>query len=398
MAALQFVDFPDYAALLLRRTYPELSLPNSLMDRAAQWLRGTAARWSHEHRHWRFPSGATLGFGYLDTATDMHRYRSAEYQYVGFDELTTFEEGWYRFLFSRQRRAAGSWLPVRMRAASNPGGVGHAWVRRRFLDAAATGRLFFPARLADNPYVDAAEYAAALANLDPVERARILNGDWEVRDAGSKFRREWFEVVAPAAVPARARQLAVRYWDLAATDIAAVRRGRARDPDYTAGALVGLWDGVWYVLDLAHRRASPAGVEALIRQTATLDTARVTVYIEQEPGASGKTVIDTYQRRVLAGWPVYGVSHSGNKDTRLNPLASAAEAGNVKLVDGPWVAAFLDEADAYPGGHDDQIDALAGAMEQIARQWGGGAAASPATVARMTTTAPGRRRIADMSV
>ena len=88
--------------------------------------------------------------------------------------------------------------------------------------------------------------------------------------------------------------------------------------------------------------------------------------MEQEPGASGVKVIDDYTRRVLMGYDFQGVKSTGDKQTRARPLASQAQAGNVKLVRGPWINAFLDEAELFPlGSHDDQVDAAAGALAEI---------------------------------
>lgn len=123
IAALQYVDVPGYAALLLRRTYQDLALPEALMDRAAQWLQGTDASWSAADHTWTFPSGATVTFGYLDTERSQYRYQSAAFQFCGLDELTQFTEAQYRFLFSRLRRKAGVNVPLRMRSATNPGGA-----------------------------------------------------------------------------------------------------------------------------------------------------------------------------------------------------------------------------------------------------------------------------------
>lgn len=185
MAALQYVDVPGYAALLLRRTYADLALPGALMARAHAWLAGTAARWSETEKTWSFPSGATLGFGYLDHPKQKYRYQSSEFQFIGFDELTQFDEAEYTYLFSRLRRGTALKVPLRMRAASNPGGAGHDWVRRRFLLGGQTRERFFvPATLADNPFLDRVEYAASLANLDPTTRAQLLMGDWDAEDDG----------------------------------------------------------------------------------------------------------------------------------------------------------------------------------------------------------------------
>jgi hypothetical protein len=207
MAALQFAEVPGYAALLRRRTYTDLALRGALMDRAQEWLAGTAARWSDKDKTWHFPSGATLTFGYLETARDHLRYQSSEYQFVGFDELTQFpHEGQYTYLFSRLRRLAGTRVPLRMRAGSNPGGPGHLWVRDRFpiLTANTPERVFVPARLDDNPHLDRAEYLQSLGELAPVERARLLNGDWTIQNEGLVFPGLFGCVIDPCPVrPAR---------------------------------------------------------------------------------------------------------------------------------------------------------------------------------------------------
>ena len=358
MAALQYVDVPDYAAMLLRKTYADLSLPGALMDRAAQWLSGTAAKWQGQEKRWTFPSGATLTFGYCDTEADVYRYQGSELAFCGFDELTQFTEKTYRYLFSRLRRLTGADVPIRMRAASNPGGLGHEWVKQRFLvEGKAQGRLFVPAKLADNPYLDAGEYRQSLANLDPVTRAQLENGDWEVRNAGSMFKREWFQIVPTA--PAGMRM--VRYWDRAATT---AKPGI--DPDWTAGCLLGVHEKVYYLADMRRFRGTPGDNERLIRQTAELDGKAVPVWAEEEGGSSGKDSIDHYRDTVLPGWAFRGNRVTGSKSERAAPVSSQAETGNVKLVTGSWIGAFLDEIEAFPqGAHDDQVDALSGAFEKV---------------------------------
>ena len=178
MAALQQVHVASYSALILRRTYADLSLPGAIMDRAKQWLIPQGVPWNDKEKRFTFPSGATITFGYLDTDQDRYRYQGAELQFIGFDELTQFPENWYRYLLSRLRRVRVSDVPIRVRAASNPGGIGHDWVYRRFVDAAAPERVFVPATLEDNPHLDADEYREALAQLDPITKAQLLEGKW----------------------------------------------------------------------------------------------------------------------------------------------------------------------------------------------------------------------------
>lgn len=201
MAALQYVDAPGYAALLLRRTYADLALPGALMERSHEWLSGTDAKWDDREKTWTFPSGATLTFGYLQAARDQYRYQSAEFQFIGFDELTQFTEKQYKYLFSRLRRLQGVEVPLRMRSASNPGGEGHGWVYERFMpdltpEAAdhrrKTGRLFIPAKLADNPHIDQVSYRKGLAELDETERRQLEDGLWVTDPAGKPFLRDWW--------------------------------------------------------------------------------------------------------------------------------------------------------------------------------------------------------------
>lgn len=182
MAALQYVHVPGYSALLFRRTYQDLALPGAIMDRSHEWLGDTDAVWNGSEKRWTFPSGATLQFGYLDTERDKFRYASAEFQFIGWDELTTFPERPYLFLFSRLRKRTGVDIPLRMRAATNPGGIGHDWVKARFIDAPGAPP-FIPAKLVDNPSADAASYLQALANVDATTRQQLLDGMW-VRDSG----------------------------------------------------------------------------------------------------------------------------------------------------------------------------------------------------------------------
>jgi predicted phage terminase large subunit-like protein len=353
MAALQFVEIPGYSAILFRRTFQDLSLPEALMDRAASWLSGTNAKWNGIEHQWLFPSGAKLTFGYLQTANDKYRYQSAAFQFIGFDELTQFEESSYAYLFSRLRRPEGSVIPLRMRAASNPGGIGHAWVRSRFVDSGK----FIPAVFQENPHLDHASYEASLNMLDSVTRAQLKDGNWLVNPDGLMFKREWFSIVDDYPHDAAM----VRYWDLAAT----VANGR-NDPDWTSGCLMARKDGRYWIVDMAHSRSTPLGVQQLVAQKAAIDGKRCTVWLEQEPGSGGVNTVDHYRRNILAGYDFRADKVTGSKIERARPLSAAAEAGNVMLVRGSWNEGFLDEACSFPeGSHDDQIDAATGALSHV---------------------------------
>lgn len=364
MAALQYVEVPGYTALLLRKNYADLALPGALMDRLGDWLRPHSdVKERDGGKRWEFPSGAVIQFGHMDKPRDRYRYQGAELQFVGWDEVTQFTEVEYRYLLSRLRRLKGVAIPLRSRSAANPDGVGLEWVKQRFVVEGRTrGRPFIPARLEDNPYLDREDYLQSLNELDPVTRRRLLMGDWEARDAGRYFSRAWFEVVDEG--PPRARR--ARYWDLAATE-----PKPGRDPDWTTGLLLAEYDGAFWVEDVVRVRERPGECERLIRATAIRDGYEVPVWFEEEPGASGRHLIDHYRRRILQGWNVRSVRHSGSKEVRAQPVASRAEAGLIRLVRGAWIGPFLDELDGFPGtAHDDQVDALSGAWEALARTAG----------------------------
>jgi predicted phage terminase large subunit-like protein len=333
------------------------------MDRSKEWLAGTDAKFNSLENTWYFPSGAKIAFGYLDTENDKYRYQGAEFQLVGFDEVTQFTEDQYRYLFSRLRRLKDSYIPLRMRGASNPGGVGHDWVKRRFIiEGQEYNRVFIPAKLQENPYLDQQGYINSLSELDPVTRRQYLEGDWNARHGGSIFKREKFTIINQAPADFEA---VVRYWDKAAT-----KPKEGKDPDYTVGALIGIRKGQYYILDIQRLREAPSGVQARIRQTAVTDFARfggkLRICMEQEPGSSGVESIDFYTREVLVGYPFYGIKTTGSKAERAAPFSSAVDAENVFLTEAVWNTAFLDEAEAFPnGGHDDQIDAASGAFEQL---------------------------------
>lgn len=243
-AALQYVCVPGYAALLLRESFPQLAGPGGLIDRAHGWLDPLAedglCEWNEQRHRWTFPSGATLTFGYAKRVADRYKFQGLEVQYAGFDELTHWpDSGVYTYVgFSRVRGPAspcatcqqplryrdGTWrhasarqddacgdprpasplpacpvcgltladVPLRTRSGTNPGGRGHAWVRQRFVTPEPTDRrVYLPATLDDNPFVDRDEYVEGLQELDPVERAQLIRGDWEVRESGLMFQRDW---------------------------------------------------------------------------------------------------------------------------------------------------------------------------------------------------------------
>ena len=174
LAALQYVDEPSYSALILRRTYKQLAKADSILAKAKEWLFGRAdaqgrkVRYNGDEHKFTFPSGATLEFGHMDHEGSVYDYQGGSWAFVGADEATQFTGPMLSYPRTRQRRPTGSVLPIRWRGASNPGGVGHDYVKARYVktaegrDPSAPDRQFFRATIADNPNLDREDYVKQL--------------------------------------------------------------------------------------------------------------------------------------------------------------------------------------------------------------------------------------------
>ena len=187
--------------------------------------------------------------------------------------------------------------------------------------------------------------------------AMAVAGQFQQRPAprgGGFF--EWEKLQVVDATP-KMRAI-VRYWDKAGTDGAGA---------HTAGVKMGVGvDGLFYVLDVVRGQWGAAQRERVIRTTAELDGHGTAIWIEQEPGSGGKESAEATIRS-LAGFTVKAERPSGDKATRAEPLAVQVEAGNVRLLRGPWNQAFVDEMKTFPvGKYKDQVDAASGALNKLA--------------------------------
>lgn len=379
MAALQFVDVPGYSAILFRRSYTDLSLPGALMSRAKEWLAGTGASWDGTTKTWAFPSGATLSFGYLDRGDDRYRYQSSEYAFIGFDELTQFPEDDYKYLFSRLRRnvqlrLGGEGVPLRMRAATNPGGPGHDWVRKRFgirgrpkTAIVQDERAFVPARLDDNPSLDRVEYTAALGELDSFTRLQLLEGDW-ADFTGEYFRPEgWTRYldIGDAYVlqeKGQARQV-YPYKEVLKLVTVDWALSTKKTADFTAVGVFGVTpDNRLLVLDVVNQRVrleesvpllarvckqwrpDVCAVEAHGFQMALLLECRKYPSIPEPRALQPGSAINAKLRRAL-------------------PAVIFGENGRIHLPEeAGWLEDFVVQLSTFTGddeGHDDMVDVLA---------------------------------------
>ncbi len=188
----RFHEHPRFHGIIFRRTYPELF--ESLIPRAKYLYANFGGDWNENRKEFTFPSGAVIRMSYMVTDDDAHSHQSAEYNYAGFDELTHFNQYQYLYIKTRVRTSIAG-LPAYMRSASNPGGPGHTWVFKRFVEPCETGhvllrfklpngklnrRMFIPAKLTDNPVLtkNNPEYENNLLVLPEAEKRALLYGDW----------------------------------------------------------------------------------------------------------------------------------------------------------------------------------------------------------------------------
>ncbi len=231
--ALRQVHIPHYRAIIFRKTYPQLS---ELIDRSRA-IYGPAfprARYNQTEHCWTFPGGAKIYFGSMQYTKDRINYQGKRYDFIAFDELTHFTWDEYSYMFSRNR-PSGPGTRVYMRASTNPGGIGHGWVKDRFITAAPpltpvednyevpdpSGRLiklrrrriFVPSTVFDNQELlrNDPNYLANLAMLPEAERNALLYGSWDSFD-GQVFRewrndprhyddQRWTHVIDPFPIP-----------------------------------------------------------------------------------------------------------------------------------------------------------------------------------------------------
>lgn len=187
----EFFKEPRFKGILFRRTYPELEAEIILRSQSQGLYEGTGGKYNVEKKRWQWPSGAIMQFGHLEYDRDVRKYDSAEYNLVEFDEVTSFTEYQYLYMFSRCR-SSDPCLPAIIRSGTNPGNVGHSWVRERFVEPCSTGnqilrdkrtnltRIFIPSKVQDNPHLmhNDPQYINRLQGMAEKDRRAKLDGDW----------------------------------------------------------------------------------------------------------------------------------------------------------------------------------------------------------------------------
>lgn len=192
---LRYMHIKEHRALLLRKSMPEL---RELIDKSRELYPKAfaGAKFREVEKIWRFPSGASLEFGYLDRDADVYRYQGQSYTWIGIDELTQYPTEFPLQYLQSRLRTTNNEIKCYIRCTANPGGVGGYWVKKRYLDPSPPNesfvgedkitRKFIPARLEDNPYLAAdGKYEQMLQSLPAVQRKQLLEGNWDVAEGAA---------------------------------------------------------------------------------------------------------------------------------------------------------------------------------------------------------------------
>lgn len=409
LEAARHVANPDYGAVIFRRESVQITNEGGLWDNAfALYPRIGSRPIKAPKLGFVFPSGAKVTFAHLNQESDVLGYQGAQIPLIAFDELTHFERSQFFYLLSRNRSTCG--VRPYIRATCNPDpdswvaefiawwidadgfpipdrAVKLRWFCRisdqiQWADSPeelvnafgiepedAKSVTFIPALVTDNPALLKADpgYLANLKALSLVDRERLLYGNWRIRPAaGLYFPRHQANLIDIA--PAHLTE--VRAWDLAATP----PTENNPSPDATAGAKIGRHGGRWVITHMAHLRGNAGQVRSAILNTAQQDGHAVTISLPQDPGQAGKDQAQSLAA-MLSGYRVVIRRPSHDKITRAEPFAAQWQAGNVDVLRGPWMESMLAELEAFPDGHDDQIDALADGFAAL------GTASGPITIA-----------------
>ena len=211
---LYALTYPKSKQIIFRTTFPELE--KSIIRTSLEFYPRDVATYNSSKHTWTFRNGSIIDFSYIATEKDVYQYQSAEYDVIRFDELTHFTEFMYTYMISRCRGANP--YPKRIKSSTNPGGVGHEWVKERFINSGEPNKIheitlennkkstvvFIPSLVQDNIFMmdSDPDYINRLELLPEKERKALLYGDWDIFDGQffSEFRRD-VHVCKPFVIP-----------------------------------------------------------------------------------------------------------------------------------------------------------------------------------------------------
>ena len=394
--------------LFLRRTTPEIKAIGGPWDSAVELYHNFNAIPNESKNEIVFPSQAVLKFSHLENEKDKYKHQGDQLAIIYFDELShfTFTQFWY---MASRNRSLSKIIPY-IRASTNP--APDTWIadfiewwidqetglpipersgviryfyqfndkfywadtpeelEKQFPDLAKVApplsATFIGSLLEDNKILMQKDpsYKAKLLSLRRVDKERLLYGNWKIRDnAGDYFKREYFETIERKDLPNDL--LKVRFWDRAGTSAKELSENKQKGITQARTASVLLSFSVdtmtFYIEDVTNDLLSPKEVVEKMTDVVTDDGQYVTVGLSQDPGQAGVFEKDFYAER-FSMYHVWITRETGSKESRAKPVSAQAEKRRIKLVRGHWNETFIRQAENFPDGLKDIIDALSGAF------------------------------------
>jgi predicted phage terminase large subunit-like protein len=341
--------------VLFRRTYDEL---DEVVQRSQEILGPLGGDWRPSRYTWHMPWGGFLKLRYLKADADAARYQGHSYNWLAIDEAGNFANpDPIKKLTATLRDKNG--VPVRKRLTANPGGPGHAWLKRDYIDPAVPGtpfpdpdtgklRVFIPSKLSDNPALTSndPEYEQRLRGSGPAWLVRAwLEGDWNAAPEGGIIKMAWFRRYTSVPEPPE-RYMIVHSWDTA------YKAQQVHDPSVCTVWAVAT--SGFYLLDVIRLRAEYPTLRKRILDLAERDRPHA---ILVEDKASGQSLLQDLGSSTQL--PLRAIEPEGDKVTRALAVTQLMESGRVHLPErAPWLLDYELELSMFPHEdmHDDQVD------------------------------------------
>ena len=411
---LNHYDERTASGIFFRRTTPEITELGGPWETSKDLYHDFGGVPKESSHLWTFSSGAKLRFTHLEKESDRYKFQGSQLAIQYWDELSHFTKKQFFYLLSRNR-STGNIRPY-IRATTNP--LPDSWIyemiewyidpitgiaipersgviryfynendklywdndkealMERFPQLAEItppkSFTFIPSHIHDNKILmeEDPAYMANLMSLSQVDRERLLFGNWKVReDAGTYFKRDYFPIIEPKELPSNL--LKIRFWDRAGTsakEVAELKRDNLTQAR-TASLLLGydVDSMLFYIEDVTNELLAPKEVVNRMTDVVGNDGLYVTIGLSQDPGQAGKFEVEFYQER-FGHYHVWIMRETGSKESRAKPVSAQAQKKRIILVRGAWNEQFLNQAENFPDGLKDIIDALTGGFSYFVEQ------------------------------
>lgn len=409
-----YLKVKGYTATIFRRSFPQITNPGGILDESRMLYDEIGGKLKLNPLDWKFETGSKISFRHIQYDKSIYDYQGSQICKLCFDELTHFSSETFFYMLSRNRSGCG--IKPTVRATCNPDadswvasfiewwidqdsglpikerrGVIRYFIRREDEtlwgnseeelkekygnDIVAKSATFIYGTAEENKKLLEKDpsYVANLQALHPVEKARLLYGNWKVRfEAGAIFDRSWFTVIDK--IPDNeSRGIQVRFWDMAATaKDTASKQHELNKAFYTANMKMHKIGDNYYITDVKWQRIKGGQIEQWLLNVAREDKEEVRVRWELEGGSAAKIVAESFREKLLddnGEYDIRAIKPQGDKVTRALKVASCASRGEIFVLNQEWTSKFLNSVQDFDGSRkpltNDIVDCLSGCFNEL---------------------------------